>query len=464
MLFLGGHILTSIWTVVMERREPASGLAWIMFLLLVPGVGLVAYHVVGRRWKRRVRRRLVQLAPSLLSDQHLVHQQEILTRLPDGVARQLLLFNYPRRPTTRGNRLKLLEDASAFYPELTAAIESAQTAVFLEFYIFRADATGRALLELLARKAAQGVAIRLLLDGLGSFWMDRKTLDPLVRAGGKVAFFLPPHFPRTNPEHINFRNHRKLACIDHQTAFTGGINIGDEYLGTNPSIGPWRDTQLRLDGPAVAIMEKVFLDDWLMADGQPFTIPVAPTPFTGGDAWVQVLPSGPDSSSTGIHESLFLAITAARHRVFLTSPYFVPDPSISMALRTAAGRGVDVRILLPSRSDLPVVQAAGRSYYPELLHAGVSIFEYASGFVHAKTLVVDGLVSSIGSANMDIRSFRLNFELNVICCDQELAATLEQSFLRDQRQALKVDLRAFQHRPVAQAFGENVARLLSPLL
>ena len=201
-----------------------------------------------------------------------------------------------------------------------------------------------------------------------------------------------------------------------------------------------------------------------MAGGHPFALPMPEPTFTGADGWVQVLPSGPDSTAAGIHESMFLAIASARQRVFLTSPYVVPDPSISMALRTAAGRGVDVRLLLPSRSDMPLVQAAGRSYYPELLQAGVSIFEYASGFVHAKTLVVDGQVSSIGSANLDIRSFRLNFELNVICCDQALAANLEQSFLRDQSRALQINLRAFQRRPLTQAFKENAARLLSPLL
>ena len=255
LLVLGGHLLACVWTVVMERREPASGLAWIMFLLLVPGFGLLFYHLIGRRWTRRVRRRMVQMAPLLLSDEHLVHQRDLLTRLPDGVARQLFMLNYPRRPTTRGNRLKLLEDGAGFYPELTATIESATASVFLEFYIFRPDGTGKAFLELLTRKASQGLDVRLLLDGLGSFSMDRKSLAPLVAAGGKVLFFLPPHLRFAHPDRINFRNHRKICCVDHATAFTGGINIGDEYILQDQALGPWRDAQLRLDGPAAAFLE-----------------------------------------------------------------------------------------------------------------------------------------------------------------------------------------------------------------
>jgi cardiolipin synthase len=316
------------------------------------------------------------------------------------------------------------------------------------------------------RAARRGVRVKLLLDGYGSFWVSHRWLAPLREAGVEVVFFLPARLIFLQP--MNLRNHRKIVVIDGKLAFTGGINIGDEYRGKER---PWRDAHLRIEGQAVLQVLNVLAQDWFFAsrrhiDDAEIDRAREARPPAGG-ASVAIIRSGPDIQGPEretIHRVLFSAITSARASVLITTPYFVPDRSILVALQTAALRGVDVRILFPGKSNHPFVFQAGRSFYEDLLAAGVQIFEYGPGMIHAKTMVVDGTVALVGSANMDIRSFRLNFEVHAVIHEATVAERLARCFREDLAASKRIDREAFRARPLRLKVVEAAARLLSPLM
>ena len=450
-------------TVVMERRSPSASLAWLLTLILLPGAGLLLYGFIGRRAMRRARRQRSQSRPPGLPARACCLPGDLDTLAPPPGADLFRLgLRSGGHPVTHRNRVESLRDAVAFYPRLEEAVAAARESVRLMFYIYRGDSAGARLRDRLCEKAAEGVEVRLLVDGWGSFGLDPGFLEPLLDARARFAFYLPPRI-RLRSSRLNFRNHRKLVCVDGRVAFVGGINIGNEYLGGDPRLGAWRDTMLRVEGPAVAAMEQVFIEDWRTATGEELDATAFPSEGPG-DALVQVLPSDPGDPWQPIRTALFQGIAGARRRAWLTSPYFVPDESLRTVLLAAALRGMDVRILLPGRSDMRLVRAAGRSYYSELLRAGVRIYEYQAGFVHAKTLVVDDTVASVGSANMDIRSFELNHEMNVLVSDATLVKHMEGEFLRDLKDATEILPEAWEARPYVTRLKENTARLLSPLL
>jgi cardiolipin synthase len=300
------------------------------------------------------------------------------------------------------------------------------------------------------------------VDAVGASDLHEGDVQGLVDAGGSFGVFLPVS-PLTRPFSVNFRNHRKIVVIDGTTALTGGMNVGDEYRGRMTTLGQWRDTHVVLRGPAALRYQEIFLDDWHFATGERVTAArYYPPPERAGSVTIEVVASGPDQTSEAILRKLFVAITKAEHRVWLTTPYFLPDRAISMALVTAAQRGVDVRLLLPGTSDQVLVLFAGRSQYDELLAAGVRIFEYQRGMLHAKTLVVDDLWATIGSANMDRRSFSLNWEANLVALDRNLATDLARVFQDDLGNAIEIS----KGRPqsMLRTYAEAGSFLLSPLL
>jgi cardiolipin synthase len=354
-------------------------------------------------------------------------------------------------------------NADQAYVALEQSIESAQDHIHMLYYIFQEDKTGTRFRDLLIQKVKQGVTVRVLTDGVGSWGVD-SFMNPLVHAGGSFAEFLPVgtlgfHW------HPNLRNHRKIAIIDGKIAFTGGVNIGDEYTGRKRKVGPWRDTNLQIRGPAVHHLQEVFAEDWFFATGEellderwfPDQQPI-------GDVMVQIIASGPDTETQPLQRIFFAAVTTAQERVYLTTPYFVPDQAMLVALETAALRGVDVKLLLPSRLDMQLVLHAGRSYYDQLLASGVKIYEYGSGILHAKSMVIDDRWATVGSANMDIRSFRLNFEINAAIFGQDFAHQLAQLFERDLARANQVTLEDLKHKRLAVRMAESLARILSPVL
>ncbi|MCA9772616.1 MAG: cardiolipin synthase [Myxococcales bacterium] len=341
------------------------------------------------------------------------------------------VFSATHAPAHRGNRVDVLLDAADTYAALEAAIEGARHHVHLSYYIFRADETGLRFLKLLARKASEGVEVRLLVDGWGSSELGDPQVAPLVQAGGRFAVFAPVRWLVRAPT-LNLRNHRKIVVVDGRIGFTGGLNIGDEYRGKLARRGPWRDTHLRVEGPATARLQEIFAEDWFYAADEDLARHAYfPRPEPAGPSAVQIIESGPDESAEQIHRALFVAVTQAKERVWMTNPYFVPDRALLVAFETAARRGVDVRLLLPGRSDSPLTFHAGRGFYPFLLEAGCKVYEYTHGMLHSKTMVVDGCWSTVGSANMDRRSFALNFEANAIIHDVAVNRRLAEVFERD---------------------------------
>lgn len=464
-------ILTML-RIVMQRREPTATLAWVLGIILLPYFGVALYILVGRRRlnrqlrRRRVRAKVLEphlerhsegladlLVPSAPDTMYKPEEQELI-RLSNRIG-----LRYP----TCGNEVKLLVDANNTYRALEEAIEGATNHVHLLYYIYQPDITGTRFRDLLVKKAKEGIYVRLLTDGVGSFGLE-DFMTPLIQVGGQFAEFLSVGV-LSKHWHPNLRNHRKIAVIDGKVAFTGGVNIGDEYTGRKRRVGPWRDTHLRIRGPAVNHLQEIFAEDWHFATGRdliderwyPEQQPV-------GDLMTQIIASGPDTETQPIQRIFFTAVTSAQKRVFLTTPYFVPDQSMLVALETAAMRGVDVRLLLPYKSDMRLVLHAGRSYYDQLLNSGVNIFEYHEGILHAKTMVVDDRWATVGSSNMDVRSFQLNFEVNVAVYGPDFAQRLADNFTRDLTKARAVTLEDIKRKKMSSRMAESLARVLSPVL
>lgn len=487
-----GVIVTQVIIIfgflLIERRQPSATIAWLLAILLLPVVGVVLYIVFGSTRMRRITRRAVEIErrvtetlkskgllalPPALSVEHLAAApQTDLDPRTEGLIR--LGNSVSSTPASTGNSTKVLLNAAATYRSIILAIAAATDHIHVEFYIIQPDRSGRTLRDRLVARAKDGIKVRVVCDAVGSMALSDDFWEPLRAAGGQFAWFAPvnPLLRLRRADRIDFRNHRKIVVVDGTIGFTGGINVGREYLGLDPEVGHWRDTHLKIEGPAVLGLQHAFVEDWLAAADEllderryfpePAQSVVGET--DAPNAIVQIVDSGPDRSWEPIHRIHVQAIAFARRRVWITSPYFVPDAVVEEALVSAALRGVDVRLLLPSKSDSVLVGFASRAYYPTLLEAGVRIFEYARGFVHAKTLLVDHWVGTVGSANMDIRSFRLNFELNAFVFDDAFCTSLEQEFIDDLADAREISLEHVNRTPYWRRVAQGLAKLLSPLL
>ncbi|MCB9728620.1 MAG: cardiolipin synthase [Deltaproteobacteria bacterium] len=469
-----GHLIAIFGFLMVQRREPAATLAWLMTLMFLPVAGILLFWMFGsQRARRRTHhaRRVSERVQGMLAAHASLHPRALdaVTADPRTASMLALAVRTTHSAMSTDNRVDVLFNGAATYRSMIAAISEARHHIHMLFYIFQPDDTGRAMRDHLVRRARDGVQVRVLLDGVGSLRLPHEFWAPLRAAGGEIAIYGPVGqlFRLRRRDRVDFRNHRKILVIDGAIGFTGGINVGREYLGLDPNIGHWRDTHLRVEGPAALSLARTFTEDWyeatkVLLDDAAFY--PDPDPTVVGDAPVLIVDSGPDQRWSALHRLYARAIMAARQRVWITSPYFVPDPVIEHAMITAALSGVDVRLLLPSRSDHLLVSLAARGYYPDLLAAGVQIHEYARGFVHAKTLVVDEWVATVGSANMDIRSFRLNFELNAFVFGTRVSRELASQFLEDLAHALPVDAEAHRAPPYVRRLILSGARLLSPLL
>ena len=468
------HLMVIGSVLLSRRREASATLAWIMFIVLAPGVGILVYLVVGRtRMRRTVKRvgraeaRLREVLARYDLHVHLVESER--KPLDARTEAQIRLGNaLASSPASTGNRACVLNDAAATYRDMIEAIEHAEHYIHVEFYIIQPDGVGIALRDRLARRASAGIEVRVLCDAVGSSALPSGFWEPLRVAGGKAAYFAPlkkllPRLRRR--DRVDFRNHRKIVVVDGRIGFTGGINVGREYLGLDPAIGRWRDTHVRIEGPAVLSLQQAFLQDWLMATGETLDderfFLVGPSV---GNCPVQIIDSGPDRTWPSMELYYAQAITFAHERVFITNPYFIPSQTIESALTSAALRGVDVRLLLPQKSDSTLVTLASHSYFVGLLQAKVRIFEYERGFVHAKTMVVDEWVATIGSANMDMRSFDLNFELNAFLFDAGICREVAKQFSFDLDTASEVTLETERRAGLTRRLVRGGARLLSPML
>jgi cardiolipin synthase len=472
--FFWAVALALIPLVLVRRKEPSSTIAWILTLVFLPPVGTLLFLMFGRdrvRWPAKRKRELdamvrAQLAEAQAGDdvpERISHSPTPTSKLERALFR--VGAELTHRRATRGNKVEVLTDGNAMYDAIGAAIDAAEHHVHAQYYLIRNDATGAWFRDRLAAAAKRGVAVRLLMDGFGCLAVGARWRRPLLRAGAKVGEFLPMRSVLLQP--VNLRNHRKIVVVDGHVAFTGGFNVGDEYRGQMPGVGAWRDLHLRVEGPAAGELQRVFFQDWAFATGEAIA-PQGYFPATGsrGDATVAIVPSGPDTRTEAIHRLFFGAIAGAEREVRVTTPYFVPTESLMVAMEVAAMRGVDIKLLLPmpGHSNHAVTLHAGRSFYTQLLEAGVRVLEYEPGMVHAKTLVADGQVSLVGSANMDLRSFRLNFEVHALVHDPATAAAVSEAFAGYEAKTHGVRLDDWLARSWTLRLKEGAARLVSPLL
>jgi len=443
--------LLSVPSILLGRRgHPLGALAWILALFVAPGFGVLAWWAFGRTTLERRRRKRT-------AKKKVFHGRQPGPKTEPGTRFDELFPERARESAfaSRGNQLRLLADGRSFFDALEAAILQAKRRIHVQMYILADDDTGNRILDLLETRAQEGVEVRILIDGFGSR-RSRRLVQRMKTSPIKLAYFLPSRLSPLHAPRLNFSNHRKIVIIDDHLAFTGGMNIAHEYEHA------WRDLMLEIRGPAARSLHHIFLDDWYFATDETLTEPETAAPTPGG-CDLAVVASGPDTEPW-IHDAYFMAITQAKRRVMLVTPYFIPSPALVTALRTAAGRGVDVRIILPSESDVTLVKWASRSYYSKLVQAGVRIFEYQGPMLHAKALVEDDTLLSVGTANVDSRSFSLSFEVSCFISsasmNRELSAWIDGILLVSQ----EADLKSLEQKSTPQKLAESAAHLLSPLL
>lgn len=454
--------LASVYLLLIQKREPSSTVAWILFVTMAPILGPFVFFLIGRqRWFRKaIKRRKLIPSKSTLSDED-VMQYRSMSDLDYNILS--LATRASEYCPTSENVLVFLPDPGETLNQMRAAIQGAKEFVHLEYYIIANDEVTQALSQDLISAAKRGVEVRVLYDSFGSLSLRKYFLRNLTQGGVKIAGFLPFSLI---PQHfnINFRNHRKILIIDGKDAYTGGVNIGRKYLGTRTK-NQWHDYSVKVTGPACRQLQDVFAKDWYFTTREElFDARYYPNSESQGSGVVQVLESGPDSSFRSLHKTTFLAVSSARRSIMMTTPYFIPDPAIKVALTVAAMRGVSVQLILPAKTDAPLVQLAARSFYEDLLKAGVKIYEFQPRVLHAKLLVVDDKWTMLGSGNMDIRSFRLNFELNLMIMDTQLAETCRQTLEEDIQESQLVTWELYEQRPLIKRLAENSCRLLSPIL
>lgn len=464
---LDGYALVRL--ITRSRRNVHATLAWFFAILAIPYGGALAYLVLGNPNVRRIGRqrravgesvrRMFQRLKAVPGD------LEGLAGHAGGQSLLVMVASLTGIPPFRGNRVELLTPNVTAMKTILDALRKAERSIWVEFYIIRNDATGWEFLEILAAKAKAGIEVRLLYDGIGSLGLDAKRLAAITAAGGHCEAFLPFNvLKRRWATHL--RNHRRIIVVDGRVGYVGSLNVGDEYSGSaRRMVGErFRDTHLELEGPAVEGIAQIFSEDWLFATEELLTWEAPRIKEQGNGSLVALVPSGPHQEHNAHALAYFSGITCALKKCYITSPYFIPDEPMLQALLSASWRGVDVRLLLPYRSDVKLVAAAARSYYAVLIRAGVRIFEYERAILHSKTVVVDGLWGLVGSANMDIRSFDYNFEIGALVWDPHFAARLEKDFLRDQVVSREITLEDIHRRTFSTRLGLGVVRLLSPLL
>ncbi len=451
--------LASAVEAIYKTRTAQGAAAWAVALISMPLLTVPLYWVFGRRKFRGYvkARKLEKQGVRLQIARVLKNLKPCLVTKQAGALEKIV-----QSPFTKGNRIDLLIDGEQTFKAMFAAIAEAKDYVLLEFYIVRDDQIGNQLKQLLCEKAAEGVAIYFLFDEIGSFQLSKTYLSQLNDAGVEIYPFNSTKGWK-NRFQLNFRNHRKILIVDGLQGFVGGINVGDEYLGRDKKFSPWRDTQVKIQGPVVISLQVAFMEDWYWAREKILKLNWQPKIMVDENQHALVMASGPADVLETCELAFQQVISSARQRLWIISPYFVPDPSTIHCLQLAALRGVDVRIMLPKKADNLLVQLSSHAYLREALQTGIKLFRYNKGFLHQKVILVDDDLASVGSANMDNRSFRLNFEANIIVRDQhfanQLATMLEEDFIHSD----EIDYQQVLAKPLWFQFVVKLARLLAPI-
>lgn len=468
------HFLALIAVLFIERKRADSTIAWVLTLLFLPVIGLLLYIFIGTARALVVEKKFRK--KHLMDDEYekVIKEQldlikysepkdEILSRFKEMI---MLNLNGSNSLYTADNEVKLFTSGEEKYESLFKDIKEAKEHVHLMYYIFNNDEIGNKLIDLLCEKATEGVEVRLIYDSFGNIKTKASNFNRLKKAGGQVVKFLPN--PLLNLLRVNYRNHRKIAVIDGKTGYLGGINIGDEYMGKDKRKSPWRDTHVRITGTSIVTLQLRFLSDWTYLTGEKikdtsdaekyFVV----HPADGKNA-VQIVSSGPDSTKQQIKYSILKMMNMAKRTLCIQTPYFIPDDSIMDALAIAVESGVDVRVMIPGIPDKKFVYYVTLSYIEELLNMGVRVYAY-NGFLHAKTVVCDDDIASIGSMNMDIRGFSLAFEVNSFIYNSDFAKECNEVFTRDIKKCKEITLSEFKKRSILRKILESIYRILAPLM
>ncbi len=477
-------LIFSCIRIIYDTRSAPKTISYLLFAIFVPVVGIIFYFSVGINYRKRKMYRQKIISDNVIG-LSLLEKKMIFA--PSADKDNLALMDKNKRlirflnqnginPVTSNNHIRILLNGEKKIPEVLEAIKNAKHHIHIEYYIIEDDSTGREIENALVEKVREGVTVRLIYDDFGSRSVRKTLLRRLAAAGietnpfNKIVFI-------AFANRINYRNHRKIIIVDGSIGFIGGINISDRYIN-RPRIRRrrrrwdqmyWRDTHMRIEGDGVSYLQFLFFCDWSFCSEStlPLSVEYFPTfesPVNYGTKQIQIAASGPDSDTSIILYSLLELINTAESELLLTTPYLIPCESLLNALVLASIGGVDVKILVPKRNDSLVINLASQSYYDELLQAGIEIYEYKKGFIHAKTVVVDGSISTIGTANMDDRSFDLNFEVNAIVFDKEVAHELRNVYFNDVKNAIRVDPNKWEDRPKIKKLLEKTVRLLSPML
>lgn len=467
------NILFAVLLVFFERRNPTTTWLWLMVLTFLPGIGFLLYLFLGQDMSKKkifelkeeedrgIRNRVLRQGQKIQEEVYSFSNPKFM-EYEDIIKMHILTSE---AYFSQDNEVELYFSGEEKFAALLESISNAKKYIYIEYYIMKSDGIGTKIIDKLTEKAKEGVEVKVLYDGMGGRKLKRNSFDEMKRAGGEVAVFFPPFVPYLSLR-INYRNHRKICIIDGEEAYVGGFNIGDEYLGLSKKFGYWRDTHIKIRGTAVGSLQWGFFKDWRFATGKDnVQCELKPNRIKGEtNTGIQIVNSGPDSKWPSIKDGYFKMVTDARERVYIQTPYFIPDDSMLEALKVAGLSGLDVKVMIPCKPDHPFVYWAGLSYIGELLEAGVRFYTYENGFLHSKTFIMDDFVTSIGTANLDIRSFKLNFEVNAFIYDGEVNRKTVEQFNLDLEHCKEITIKEYQQRSNIVKLKESVSRLLSPIL
>jgi len=471
------NLSLSITIIFLERKSPQSTYAWLLFLWIFPIWGFLFYLFLSQNLtKRKIFKYNTpeNIRYNLLLKQQRRSLSQIIAIDPDSPLekyRHSIEFhlNVSQALYTNNNAVDVYTDGKSKFEALFDAMESATSSIHVEYYIIKYDSLSLQMMDILTRKALDGIECRLLFDAMGGRYLPKSILERFESAGGKIGVFFPSKLKMINLR-VNYRNHRKIVVIDGTIGFVGGFNVGNEYLGLDPKMGYWRDTHLKIQGASAHELQLRFLLDWRASSSENLVVdsdcqnkyfPVIPQKSGAG---IQIVSSGPDKTNQQIKQGFLRMINNAESYILIQSPYFVPDESILEALKIALLSGIDVRIMIPNKPDHIFIHWATLAYVGELIEYGAKVYVYENGFLHSKTIVVDDAVSSVGSCNFDIRSFRLNFETNAFVYDRSISTYLKNVFVEDMKLCTYYSKEIYLQRGYHIKIKESISRLFSPLL
>ncbi|MGX7418510.1 cardiolipin synthase [Carnobacterium gallinarum] len=468
------NIILAVVTVFREKRDIAATWAWLLVLVLLPIIGFIIYLFFGKKISREKifdiktqesigMKELVIAQKEMLLDDELLSSKQSTENTKEIAS---LFLESDESIVTKGNKIDLFIDGNKKFDSLIHDIQQAQHHVHMLYYTIHQDDLGKRILAALEERAAAGVEVLVIYDAMGSRSTKHRFFNHLESLGGRAEPFFGSHWTIINLR-LNYRNHRKIVVIDGKIGYVGGFNVGDEYLGKDKKFGYWRDTHLRIQGNAVLALQSRFIMDWNAAvdkhrlDYQEEYFPIIPNK---GKSNMQIVSSGPDSEQQQIKKGYIKMISMAKKSIYIQSPYFIPDDSVLDAITIAAMSGIDVRIMIPNKPDHPFVYRATTYYAGEMVAAGAKVYIYDNGFLHAKTVVIDGEVASVGTANFDFRSFKLNFEVNAFIYDPAIAQQLQKIYEDDIKKCYLLTEEIIENQSSWMKFKQEFSRLLSPIL